>query len=257
MDVKCVANFSGGAGSFVAAQRAIERYGAGNTVLLFCDTKTEDADLYRFLDDCERLLPAKLVRIADGRDIWQVFRDERFLGNSRVDPCSKILKRELADRWIAEHCPTAVRVFGIDFSESHRARRLAARLAPAEAWFPLLEKPLLDKRGLIHAIEQSGIATPRLYLLGAPHNNCGGACVKAGHAHFRWLHRELPCVYAEWERKEQECREYLGADVSILKDRRGGQSVPLTLAAFRKRIETRLPPLLDEEWGGCGCFVDE
>lgn len=108
MDVKCVANFSGGAGSFVAAQRAIERYGAGNTVLLFCDTKTEDADLYRFLDDCERLLPAKLVRIADGRDIWQVFRDERFLGNSRVDPCSKILKRELADRWIAEHCPTAV-----------------------------------------------------------------------------------------------------------------------------------------------------
>jgi hypothetical protein len=38
-----------------------------------------------------------LVWIADGRHPWEVYRDEKFIGNSLVDPCSRILKREIND----------------------------------------------------------------------------------------------------------------------------------------------------------------
>lgn len=252
-----VVNFSGGAGSYVAAKRAIARYGVDNVLLLFCDTKTEHVDLYRFLDDCEQLLPAKMVRIADGRDIWDVFRDVRYLGNTRVAPCSTILKRELGDKWVSDNYPDATLVFGIDLAESHRAKRLEKRLGKGKVWCPLLDKPHLTKQGCLAEIVADGIEPPALYALGAPHNNCGGGCVKAGMAHWRWLYHAIPCEYAKWERKEQELRDYLGKDVSILRDRTNGEATPLTLTEFRARIELKAPTLWDEEWGGCGCFVDD
>ena len=82
--VPCVVHFSGGAASYVAAKRAIAKYGPDDTVLLFCDTKTEDHDLYRFLDDCERVLPSRLVRISDGRTVWELFGDSRLNRNNRA-----------------------------------------------------------------------------------------------------------------------------------------------------------------------------
>jgi hypothetical protein len=49
----------------------------------------------------------------------------------------------------------------------------------------------------------------------------------------------------------------LGKDVAILRDRRGGQSRPLTLRAFRERLESD-PKLFDaDDEGACGCFMDE
>jgi len=252
--IQCVVNFSGGAGSFVAAVRAIEVYGPEETLLLFCDTRTEDADLYRFLDDCERVLPAKLVRIEEGRNLWERGETGGLLGNARHDPCSLYLKRQLADRWVNSHCPWAVRVFGIDYSESHRAERIRKR-AQFKSWFPLLEKPHLTKEGQMAEIRRHGIEPPRLYALGAPHNNCGGACVKAGQAHFRWLYATLPCVYADWERNEERLRKHWGKDVSIMTKIRKGVKSTYTLREFRADIEAGLPPG-DEEWGGCGCFVD-
>lgn len=105
--MKHVVMFSGGLGSWAAARRVVDRHGTSDLVLLFTDTRVEDPDLYRFLDEAAANVGGELVRIADGRTLWDVFRDERFLGNSRVDPCSKILKRKMADRWIAEHCDSA------------------------------------------------------------------------------------------------------------------------------------------------------
>ena len=96
---------------------------------------------------------------------------------------------------------------------------------------------------------------PRLYALGAPHNNCGGLCVRAGQAHFNWALRAIPSVYAEWEAKEEELRQHLGAKVSIMRDRRGGTSVPLTMRQFRERVES--DGQLDLfDWGGCGCMSE-
>lgn len=245
-----VVMFSGGIASWAAARRLAD---AGEAMtLLFTDTRSEDTDLYRFLDEAAADIGAPLVRIADGRDIWQVFRDERMLGNTRADPCSKILKRELSRRWLDEHAPDATLVMGYDWTEVHRLERTQARWAPRPVIAPMTEPPYRLRSELMADLEARGIRPPRLYGMGFSHNNCGGGCVKAGLGHFTHLLRTLPDVYDQWERNEESLRADLG-NVSILRDRTGGETTPLTLRELRERVEAGRPM---DMWdiGGCACF---
>lgn len=250
-----VVMFSGGVGSWATAKRVAERHGLDGLTLLFADTLMEDGDLYRFIEEAAIDVGAPLVKIADGRDIWQVFRDVRFLGNTRVDPCSRILKRELLRQWLADHCdPADTTVYlGIDWSEVHRIEGARARWSPWRVEAPMCDKPYEQKRDLVASLGLRGIQPPRLYAMGFPHNNCGGGCVKAGKAQFARLLDQLPERYAEWEANEEALRVELGKDVAILRDEHEGQpTVPLTLRALRERIEAGQPiPMFD--WGGCGC----
>lgn len=253
-----VVMFSGGVGSWAAARRVRERFPEDRLFALFADTAMEDEDLYRFLPEAAANVGAELVMIRDGRTPWDVFRDERFLGNSRVDPCSKILKRQALDRWRSANLDPADTVLyvGIDWSEEHRFRRVRERLAPWRVEAPMCKPPYISKLDMLAALRSAGIEPPRLYGMGFSHNNCGGFCIKAGHAHFANLLRQMPERYAYHEQKEREIRVDLG-DVSILSDRTGGgPRRPLTLEAFRERIEAGGQfDLFD--LGGCGCFAGE
>lgn len=257
-----VVMFSGGIGSWAAGKRVAERHGTDKLVHLFTDTLIEDADLYRFLGEAAANVGGQLVRIAEGRSPWQVFRDEKMIGNTRADLCSRILKRDLADKWLAEHCDpadTAIYV-GIDWSEIHRfdngegggAKHRYARLGwRCEA--PLCEPPYLNKRGLLEGARREGPKTSRGYALGAPHDNCGWRCIKAGQGHFTWLLRVAPERYAEWETEEADP---IFDGHTILRDRSDGDTKPLSLRQLRERIEAGWQPDLFDI-GGCGCFVDE
>ena len=255
-----VVSFSGGVTSWAAAKRIVERHGAKNTTLIFADTKMEDEDLYRFLDEAALNIGAPLVKLSDGRTPWDVFFDVRYLGNSRVDPCSRVLKREPLNEcatygWDPQ---TTTHCIGYDCFESHRAERF--RAAMARRGWPHVCAPLADydppmsKAGCFEWLAREGIELPRLYKMGFSHNNCGGFCVKAGQGHFATLLRQLPERYAFHEQKEQELRAYLGKDVSILRDRTGGESKPLTLRDFRLRLEAGGQCDMFDI-GGCGCFA--
>ena len=256
--MKHVVMFSGGICSWAAARRVSEKHGTADLILLFADTKIEDEDSYRFLEEGAKDVGGELVRIADGRDPWQVFKDVRFLGNSRLDPCSRVLKRDLCDKWMRDHFkPDECRVYlGLDWTEIHRAERAAGRWMPYTAESPMCDKPYMTKMQMIASLATRGIKPPRLYAMGFSHANCGGFCIKAGHGHFATLLRELPARYRYHEGKEQELREHLGADVSILKDRTGGVAKPMTLKTLRERIEARGEVDMFDI-GGCGCFNDE
>ena len=249
--------FSGGVGSWAAAKRVAEEHGVGSMTLLFTDTLIEDEDTYRFLDEAAENVGAPLVRIADGRTPWEVFRDVKFLGNSRVDPCSRILKRDLADQWLTDHFdPWRVTAYvGIDWTEIHRFERLAPRKLPWVYKAPLCEEPYLTKDDLHQWAEREGLSTQRLYRMGMPHANCGGGCVKMGQGGFARLLEAMPERYAEWEREEEALREELG-DVAILRDRRGGETRPLTLRDLRLRLSEDRSQVDLFDVGGCGCFVD-
>ncbi|MGY3615626.1 hypothetical protein ACVJGD_001822 [Bradyrhizobium sp. USDA 10063] len=303
-----VVMFSAGAGSWAAAKRVAERFGSDDLVLLFTDTLTEDPDAYRFLIEgaanvfglClskKMKVPSytefpdfrdrpkwkhfldqlsveatahipQLIWLKDGRDVWEVFFDERFLGNSRLDPCSKILKRRAADRWLVENCDPCDTIcyVGIDFTEAHRfddghGGGLGPRRA-LEGWkyeAPLCSEPWVAKWDVMEWMRAEGLVPPRLYALGFSHNNCFGFCIKAGHAHYRLLLQTLPEMYSYHEQKEQEIRGYLGKDVSILADRRNGnRKRPITLRAFRERVEKEVAPSIDDsDYGGCGCFISQ
>ena len=249
-----VVMFSGGIGSWAAAARVVERHGPDDVTLLFADTLMEDADLYRFMADCERDLGVLVTRIADGRDIWGVFRDVRFLGNTRVDPCSRVLKREPMRRWLEANCdPDTTTVYlGYEWTEPHRVERAARFWEPWRVESPMAERPYLTKTEMIDWAASRGLRAPRLYAMGFAHNNCGGGCVKAGAGQFAKLYDAMPERYAEWEAQEEALRAKLG-DVSILRDRTNGDVTPLTLADLRSRIEAGASlPLW--EVGGCACL---
>lgn len=253
-----VVSYSGGASSWAAARLTVDRIMTdGDTMtLLFADTLIEDADTYRFLEAGAADIGWPLVRIADGRTPWEVFRDTRFLGNSRVDPCSRILKRELLDRWVDDAAAEGdvTQIIGLDWTEPHRFERFAERLTqPVRA--PLIEFGV-DKNGVHRMVAEAGLPEQRLYQLGMPHANCGGGCVKAGQSQFRRLYEVLPERFAEWESNEAKLRAELG-DVSILKDRTGGTSTPLTLTELRRRIEQEPRLIPAHDWGGCGCAIDD
>lgn len=255
-----IVNLSGGLTSFEALDRTIEQHGRANTVPVFADTRIEDPDLYRFLDDQERYLQIEIVRVADGRTPFDVWHDKRAITlrgpGAGIALCSQILKREVINRWIAEqHYAEYTLVFGMDWSEIDRMQRMRDFYAPIPVWFPLAEPPYVDKCDIAAKLDRIGIAVPALYLEGFTHNNCGGGCVKAGQAHWARLYATRPETYARWEAEENKLREYLQKDVSILVDRRGGgPRKSQTLAAFRERLD-RGEVYDSLDWGGCGCFA--
>jgi hypothetical protein len=251
-----VVMFSGGVGSWTAAKRVAARHGTEGMVLLFADTLVEDADLYRFIEEAASDVGAPLVKIAEGRTPWEVMRDERIIGNSRFDPCSKILKRKFLDKWRNANCnpETATIYVGIDWTEQHRLTAIQARTKPWRYEAPLCEPPYLSRGEVFALLDAAQIKPPRLYAQGFPHNNCGGACVKAGQAQWALLLRTNRPLYLEREAWENEMREAVG-DHSILKDRRGGTVKPLTLRAFRERLEAQADAFNDNDWGGCACGV--
>lgn len=253
-----VVSLSGGLGSWLAARRWIDRHGPEDLTLLFADTLIEDEDLYRFLDDIEADLGLPITRIADGRTPWEVFRDVRMIGNTQADPCSRVLKRELINTWVDDNTNGPIDlIVGVDITEDHRLPAIAHNWEAKghRVHAPLCWDPVHLKDDAVKALADAGIDPPRLYKLGFPHNNCGGFCVKAGQAQFLRLLDTMPERYAHHEAQEEAMRDMLGADVAILRDRRGGDTKPLTMRAFREMAETNRSMIDTRDYGSaCSCF---
>jgi hypothetical protein len=258
--------FSGGIGSWACAKRVAAEHGTENLYLLFSDVKGsnpdphvgEDEDTYRFIKEAADNVGGTLVTVSDGRDIWEVFKDVRYLGNSRIAQCSHILKQKPARKWLDENCDPEETVIyvGIDWSEIHRLPSIERNYKPYVAKAPLTEKPYMDKKQMIEWAKSEGLKTPRLYDLGFAHNNCGGGCVRAGQGQFKQLLQIMPDRFAVWEAKEQEIRDYLEKDVTILKKMNKGVTRNITLRELRETQEAN-PFLIDDyDIGGCNCFVD-
>lgn len=298
--MKHIIFYSGGLGSWATAKRVVSAHGKENVICMFTDTLIEDRDLYRFLlettqdiygidqsdlieranttppvshetmDERKRHLTelAKDTRernpnfiwINDGRDPWDVFKDVRFLGNSRLANCSHELKQKMSAKWLKENYTPeeCVLYLGIDWTEEHRTKAPRKNWAPYTVEFPMCEEPLITKIEVAKELDATGIEVPRLYEMGFSHNNCGGFCVRAGQGHFVNLLEQKPELFRYHEEREQEMREFLDKDVSILKRVRKGVTYRLTLRQLREEYETDKTDQIDMfDVGGCGCFVDD
>lgn len=249
--------FSGGIGSYITAKRVIEKYGSDNVTLLFTDTKIEDEDLYRFINEAVEKLKARFVSIEDGRDVWEVARDVKFLPNSRIAQCSHLLKQKPAKEYVFENYDpkNTVLYLGIDWTEEHRRKAPIKNWSPFRVEFPVCDTPFLSKEQMIEELEKDGIKVPRLYRMGFSHNNCGGFCFRAGIGHFNNLLKQMPERFKYHEKKEQEMRSFLGRDVSILRRTINGKVHNYTLKQLRE--ENNIGQLEMFDIGGCGCFADE
>ena len=252
-----VGMFSGGRFSWAACKRSAVRDGVADMTLLMCDTKEECADTYRYANDAAANVGLPITMIADGRGIWELFREKQMIGNTRVAKCAWHLKREVADRWLNANCDRKETVIILGYGPEERERGQKTIDAYSEkGWsveMPLWWHPCMSAGEVKQWEASEGLREQALYREGFAHANCGGACVKMGQGGFAHLLNMRPATYARWEAEEEATRQHIGKDVAILRDRRGGKTRPLTLRALRERIEGggKCDP---HDMGGCDCF---
>lgn len=258
--MKHIISYSGGMGSAITAKYICDAYGKDNVTLLFADTTMEDEDLYIFNKDVHKLLACEFVTIADGRNVWDVFEDEKFIGNSRIDPCSKILKRQLIKRWIKHHYnpDECIIWIGIDCTEEHRLAPVVRNNYPYVYRSYLIENDIFISSFYKETwCIENNINLPRMYKMGFAHHNCGGFCVKAGLGQFKKLYENFPDRYTYHENKEQYLIINNPKLRPFLKKMVNGEVFYLTMKQYREQFLEHNLVTSDEslEFGGCGCAL--
>lgn len=193
----------------------------------------EDKDLYRLHDEVSRIFQRPVIDIWNGKcpSPMDIFTKARFLGNSHKAPCTTHAKQLPMKRYIkANYDPAKVQLaLGITYHELDRRLVITKNWAKTgyETVYPLEDIAWGRQEWIQFCYNILGFV-PRLYLMGFAHNNCGGACVKAGLYQWVKLLEFLPDVYEEWERGENEFRARFG-DYTMLK--KGGK--PITLSELK------------------------
>ena len=253
---------SGGAGSTIAAHRAVERHGPENVTLVFADTNCEDPSLYASL---MYMINTGLPQVEfvwlnrGGQHIWDVFHNEGFIKRGgRNCKASLELKRNPLDNFMKQRWPdpsTVTKVSGLDYTEEDRILRFDKVHSEMgyKTWHPLTEKPRLTPCQQVELVQQWGYPEQTMYKHGFPHNNCGGGCVLAGISQWVGLYHDFPDRF-RWH-AEQEDIFFKKTGYCILRDRRGGTVKPLTLFELEKRILANDLAGMQEFRSTCGCMV--
>lgn len=254
--VKYIVSLSGGIGSYITLKRVISKYGKDDVIAVFCDTLYEDGDLYLFLEKIEKKLKISIVRLCSGKNPVQLQFESKFVFNSRVALCSKMLKSKVFNDWLKEnYSPEECVLFmGIDWSEAHRCEAITRNYQPYEVEYPLCQE-MLFKSEYFKELEEDGIEIPRLYKIGLTHNNCGGRCVKAGIGHWLQLLEKDRNRFIEAENDELALQRLIGENYTHLK--RNGR--PYSLHQLRIEKERQLTIFDFEEcndFGACTCFSE-
>lgn len=271
-----VPQVSSGAASAYVWHLMLEQFGPDNVTGLFADVNGEDADNYRFLAEVHFALGMpRLVKLTNNGDtIWDVFKREKFLGNTRVSMCSRILKFEACRDWLNANTDPAdtLLYLGIDWTERKRfdgyedkygkwhpgqKERWAAE--GYEAIAPMVDRTL-DAEHVLAWLSGIGIEPPLLTRMGWNHANCMGGCVRSGAKQFKELLAKRPEAFAWWEANEASTRAVVG-DYAVLRDRRGGTTKPLPLSAIREAVEASNANVLSlfdaDDAPVCGCYDQE
>lgn len=252
--MKYVISVGGGLSSTLALPlRIIGRYGAESVDLIMCRLPNEDPDVWRLVGGVERVTGLRVRMIGLEKTPWDVFFEQGYInpvqGRGRADPCSRILKREYLAAFMRENYDPrettlcvgitaheySDRWFDIERNWARRGWRVAA---------PCADDPTITRESMMKECESLFGFVPRLYRFGFDHNNCGGACIKAGKAQWARLLWFLPDVFQWWEDNEERFRREINPEIAILRRVRRGITFPLPLREFRLELQARWSVML-------------
>lgn len=192
---RVVARISCGIPSLVAAKLAIAEYGPNRVELVRSNTRSEHPDNERFLRDSEEWLGQRVTVLESDeyKDIWDVYRRERFVRSHKGVKCRGVLK--LAP-FHAYYRPTDLLIFGYtaDAKDAARAVRLKAT-SPEMMQFPLIERGLM-RADCMAIVKRAGIEIPMMYRLGFNNNNCLG-CPNGGMGYWNLIRIHFPDRFEE------------------------------------------------------------
>ncbi|WP_172369586.1 phosphoadenosine phosphosulfate reductase family protein [Sporosarcina jiandibaonis] len=218
--------FSGGKASFTVAHLVKERHPNDNIVLYFTDTKWEDEDLYRFINEASDKLELPMLTHSMGINPVELMFKQKVVFNSRIGNCSSILKMKTAADFIKkgivpkieswrnwQHLKSEdfrenpILYFGIGWEEAHRKAAIIENWEPYDVQMPLIDE-VIDNDMILAKYK---IRQPRLYDMGFSHNNCKARCVKAGQGHFGNLKEKMPDVFKELKEQEFYMQQYVSS----------------------------------------------
>ena len=222
----------------------------------------EHPDTWRLMDAVEEKLGISVVYIAYHPESgWQyvsksdrsnkdklftpfdLFDHVHYVGNKRVDKCSQFLKRMTILKYVKDTFPKDDKpliAIGIGKEEFERASAIKRNWQDRgyDLLFPLEhleELPVEDQQKLM--MEWYGVSL-ELYDLGFIHNNCRGACIKAGLRQWAKLWHTFPQVYEEWELREQQwIVNHNGRRYPFLYKNVNYERIFITLQEFRLMLE--------------------
>lgn len=169
--------YSGGKGSFLTAYLLKQKEPETPIIYYFNDTFYEHSSLYVFLDETLAWLhnkkplrsyvnipPERATRVfskemqsyyegfvydSHKQSLFELINHTRFMPNSRIDSCSKALKRRKSQSWIKKNFknPDDVSIYvGIGIWEEHRVKRAAKNWEPYQLSSPLVNYQVLKRK---------------------------------------------------------------------------------------------------------------
>jgi len=228
--------------------KVIARYGRANVDLIMCRLPNEDPDVWRLVDAVSNLTGLQVQMIGLNKTPWDIFFEKGYInpvnGHGRADPCSKILKRKYFADYIREHYDpqTTTVCLGITAHEYSDRWFDIHRNWTENGWVveaPLANDKSITRESMMADCEKMFGFIPRLYKYGFDHNNCGGACIKAGQAQWARTLWYLPDVYTWWEENEERFRREINPDIAILRRKKKGVTSPLPLREFRIELQAK------------------
>ncbi|ADO59955.2 hypothetical protein PPSC2_28410 (plasmid) [Paenibacillus polymyxa SC2] len=213
--------FSGGKASFAVADFVKRMYPEDNIVLYFTDVMWENEDLYRFIKEASDKLQLPLLTHSKGINPLQLMFEKKLVYNSRIGDCSKILKMQVASRFLKkgkrpkveywrnkkylvddDFIQDAILYFGIGFDELHRQDAIIKNWKPFKVSMPLIDNYI----DIDEVLTSYKICQPIMYDLGFSHNNCNGRCVKAGQGHYKNLKIKMPDIFKKIMEQEHHLK---------------------------------------------------
>jgi hypothetical protein len=203
-----VAWFSAGVSSLIAAYISKD---VDKIIYTHIDDQHEDS--LRFLHDAEILLGKKIEILQSKYKSVDSVIAKGYIKTPVGAPCTNVLKRQVRKQWERQNKGQHIYIWGLDYTEKHRAERIVEAMPEFLHEFPLINKQLTKQD--VHAMaSRLGIKRPVMYDMGYQNNNCIG-CIKGGMGYWNKIRVDFPDVFESRAKREREI------GFSILKDKNG------------------------------------
>lgn len=169
--------FSCGVASATTAKLAIEKYGAGNVNVVYCDMrKDEHPDNDRFLLDVQSWIGQQIEIIGNPKfsSIDDVFDGATYMSGVGGAECTVQMKKIPRFNY---QFPDDLHMLGLCADEKRRIDRFSEANFDMRLDWILLDRGM-TKEDCKRFVADAGIELPAMYELGFANNNCIG-CVKA------------------------------------------------------------------------------
>ena len=219
--MKHIVQFSGGAGSAMAAYLVAQKQPKKDIILLFHDVRGgHDEDIYRFNADVSEFLGLPITEYSDERTIWEVIQCKKCLPSLFIPFCTDIFKWQTASRFYSQLSsyvnPYSEQNFKLYPNEpftlyngygADEERRIIEqrKKAPHKTEYPVYDAGLTSDDCKRIIAEEWGIRLPRAYQW-FEHNNCI-PCWKSGSKDY-W--RKVWKYYPERYQMAIEMEDYTG-----------------------------------------------